>query len=75
MTLLLQHYLRVDLQQLVPLKDGEIIQMGDIVMDDFGLANFVVGNCHDRIGTPYSEYIDKPIMRSLNPIKLQKDTL
>jgi len=45
------------------LEDGELIQVGDIVMDDDGKALFSVGPNHYEVGKPYEDGIMADILR------------
>jgi hypothetical protein len=47
------------------LKDQEIIQVGDIVFNDFGTPIYAVGAKHNRVGTPWEENLDMPVKRNL----------
>jgi len=67
---LVSHVVNIDVNKLTPLKDEDFIQIGDVVMDDFGRPLFLVGNCHERVGTTYHEVSDMPVMRSNPPITI-----
>ena len=55
---------RVCLANLRPLVDQEIIQVGDIVFNDFDTPTYAIGAKHNRVGTPWEENLDMPVKRN-----------
>lgn len=46
-----------------PLLHGEIMETGDVVMNDSGKPEFSLGEKHDEVGKPYEEFVCMSMMR------------